>query len=108
MNLVDKTKPSMKYLVQELYTAGLFKDGAIAEMVGFGMFDASDYQDITGKLYSVKSNSSNVQRLLALLVVKQAVQQALVLQLVKQQPQVQLAAIQVMQAVPVMVQIRSR
>lgn len=59
MNLVDKTKPSMKYLVQELYTAGLFKDGAIAEMVGFGMFDASDYQDITGKLYSVKSNSSN-------------------------------------------------
>lgn len=58
MNLVDKTKPSMKLLVQELYTAGLFKDGAIAEMVGFGMFDASDYQDITGKPYSVKSNSS--------------------------------------------------
>ena len=58
MNLVDKTKPSMKYLVQELYTAGLFKDGAIAEMVGFGMFDANDYQDITGKPYSAKSNSS--------------------------------------------------
>lgn len=58
MNLVDKTKPSMKLLVQELYTAGLFKDGAIAEMVGFGMFDAKDYQDITGKPYSVKSNSS--------------------------------------------------
>lgn len=59
MNLVDKTKPSMKSLVQELYTAGLLKDGAIAEMVGFGMFDASDYQDITGKSYPVKSNSSN-------------------------------------------------
>lgn len=59
MNLVDKTKPSMKLLVQELYTAGLFKDGAIAEMVGFGMFDAKDYQDITGKSYPVKSNSYN-------------------------------------------------
>lgn len=58
MSLVDKTKPSMKSLVQELYTAGLFKDGAIAEMVGFGMFDASDYQDITGKPYPVKSGSS--------------------------------------------------
>lgn len=59
MNLVDKTKPSMKSLVQELYTAGLFKDSAIADMVGFGMFDVSDYQDITGKSYPVKSSSSN-------------------------------------------------
>ena len=58
MSLVDKTKPSMKSLVQELYTAGLFKDSAIAEMVGFGMFDASDYQDITGKPYPVKSDKS--------------------------------------------------
>lgn len=59
MNLVDKTKPSMKSLVQELYTAGWYKDSAIADMVGFGMFDANDYQDITGKSYPVKSNSSN-------------------------------------------------
>lgn len=59
MSLVDKTKPSMKSLVQELYTVGLFKDGAIVDMVGFGMFDASDYQDITGKPYPVKSDSSN-------------------------------------------------
>jgi len=59
MNLVDKTKPSMKSLVELLYTARLYKDSAIAEMVGFGMFDASDYQDITGKPYPVKSDSSN-------------------------------------------------
>ena len=58
MNLVDKTKPSMKLLVKEIYSAGLFKDSNIAEMVGFGMFDTNDYQDITGKPYSVKSNSS--------------------------------------------------
>lgn len=58
MNLVDKTKTSMKFLVQELYTAGWYKDSALADMVGFGMFNANDYQDITGKSYPVKSDSS--------------------------------------------------
>ena len=59
MNLVDKTKPSMKSLVEEIYSAGLYQDSDIADMVGFGMFDANDYQDITDKPYPVKSDSSN-------------------------------------------------
>ena len=58
MNLVDKTKPSMKSLVEEIYSAGLYKDSDIADMVGFGMFDASDYQDITGKPYGKTSSDS--------------------------------------------------
>lgn len=58
MNLVDKTKPSMKSLVEEIYSAGLYKDSDIADMVGFGMFDANDYQDITGKPYGKTSSDS--------------------------------------------------
>lgn len=58
MNLVDKTKPSMKSLVEEIYSAGLYKDSDIADMVSFGMFDANDYQDITGKPYGKTSSDS--------------------------------------------------